>query len=88
MFVNKSVSQMKIYKFGTSSCVIYDIMIVTDDEIRVATIGLHRITEHICKVKKYPAGFSRIEYGSGSSFPYKNEDGTLNERWVELKGDW
>lgn len=76
---------MKLYRFGTSTCLIQDILIITEEDIRVVTIGVSNIREHICKVQTYPAGFTRLVYGNGSSFPYKNADGTMNERWVEIE---
>lgn len=75
---------MKAYRFGEGNFC-YDIIIEEDNgEIRVASVGPKTITEHIAKVTKSPTGYQRLVYGSGSSIPYKNQDGTLNERYKRI----
>ena len=75
---------MKAYRFGEGNFC-YDIIIEEDNgEIRVASVGPKAITEHIAKVTKSLLGYQRLVYGSGSSIPYKNQDGTLNERYKRI----
>ena len=76
---------MKIYRFGNApKC--YQILIEENNgEIRTATVGLTKVTEHIAKVYESKSGVKRIVYANGSSAPYKNEKGVMSERWTEIK---
>lgn len=75
---------MKVYRFGEAKN-FYDLIIEEDNgEIRVASVRPKSVTEYIAKVTKSPTGYQRLVYGSGSSIPYKNQDGTLNERYKRI----
>jgi hypothetical protein len=76
---------MKVYRFGNEPCVCYQIIIEEDNgEIRTATVGLKTITEYIAEPITFKSGITRLNYGSGSSMPYKNADGTLCEKYIEI----
>lgn len=75
---------MKVYRFGEVKNY-YDLIIEEDNgEIRVASVRPKSVTEHIAKITKSPTGYQRLMYGSGSSLPYKNEKGELNERYIRI----
>lgn len=76
---------MKIYKFrGNPKC--YPILIEEDNgEVRTATVGLTKVVEHIAKQYVNKTGAIRLIYSGGSSIPYKNADGTISDRWIEIK---
>lgn len=75
---------MKVYRFGEAKNY-YDLIIEENNgEIRVASVRPKSVTEHIAKVTKSPTGYQRLMYGSGSSLPYKNEKGELNERYIRI----
>lgn len=74
---------MKVYRFGTSTAVCYDIIIEEDDgSIKVATVGLKNVVEKDAKPMLLKSSITRLIYGKGSSMPYKNKDGTLNDKYV------
>ena len=75
---------MKLYRFGNfGKC--FPILIEEENgEVRTATVGLTRVVEHIGRQHVTNSGAIRLVYGGGSSIPYKNSDGTINERWVEI----
>lgn len=76
---------IKVYKYGSEPCMVNDLLIVTEEDIRIVTVGLKEVSEKICTVyKNDKTGYSRLLFGNGSSFPYKNPDGTLNAKWVEV----
>ena len=73
---------MKVYRFGDSPTVCYNIIIIEDSgEIRITTVGLKTIKEEIATIKKCGNGIERLLYGTGSSMPYKNSEGELCEKY-------
>ena len=76
---------MKVYKFGDSE-VYYDLVIEEDNgEIRVANVSKDFIREYIATEVICKDGYIRLSYGTGSSMPYKNADGTINQRFKEIE---
>lgn len=75
---------MRIYRFGNApKC--YPILIEEDNgEVRTATVGLSKVVEHIAKLYENKTGAIRLVYNNGSSVPYKNPDGTISSRWIEI----
>ena len=74
---------MKVYRFGSSTALCYDIIIFEDDgSIKVATVGLKNVIEKEARPMHLKSGITRLIYGGGSSLPYKNEDGKLNDKYI------
>lgn len=75
---------MKAYRFGEyTPC--YQLVIEEDDNtIKVAFVTPKSIVEHIATPVKSKLGFVRLVYGSGSSMPYKDENGNLYERYRKI----
>lgn len=77
---------MKVYRFGNFACRCFSIIIEEDNgEIRVSTVGLETVTEYIAKPYYLNNGMVRLIYGDGSSMPYKNADGTISDKYFEIK---
>ena len=77
---------MKMYRFGSGNVKCFTILIEEDDgELRTATVGLSKVVEHIAKVYKAKCGSTRLVYANGSSVPYKDANGKMSERWIEIK---
>ena len=74
---------MKVYRFGLEKAICYDIVIIGDDgEIRVAFIGTNSVMEYIAKERKFNDNVVRLEFGGGSSMPYKDSDGNLCKKYT------
>ena len=75
---------MKMYRFAMGGkC--FPILIEEDNgEVRTSTVGLQKVVEHIAKQHVTKSGAIRLVYNGGSSVPYKNPDGTISERWIEI----
>ena len=71
---------MKTYKFGDGN--FYSLVIESDDGIKVADVCGDKIIEYDAKEYDCKGGIIRLEYGNGSSLPYKNADGTINEKYT------
>ena len=79
---------MEIYRYGEdANMVCYTILIIEDNgEMRISTVGLDTVNEHIAYEYKCKSGVIRLIYGGGSSVPFKDETGKLHERWVKISG--
>ncbi len=76
---------MKIYKFRGGSPKGYPILIEEDNgEVRTATVGLTKVVEYVAKQYVNRTGAIRLIYAGGSSVPYKDADGKISERWIEI----
>ncbi len=73
---------MKVYKFGKDCTACYNIIIEEDNgDIKVAFVGTTAIKEYLAEIKKYENGVERLIYGTGSSMPYKMQDGKICDKY-------
>lgn len=78
------INCMRVYKFGNNS-ICYDIIIEEDSgEIRVAFISADKVIEYIATPQVLQDGIIRLNFGVGSSMPYKNADGSLCAKYTMI----
>ena len=78
------VNCMKVYRFGDNTFC-YNIVIEEDSgEIRVAFVGVDKVMEYIATPTLLQNGITRLNFGAGSSMPYKNADGSLCTKYTVI----
>ncbi len=75
---------MRVYRFGDNA-ICHNIIIEEDSgEIRVAFVGTEKVIEYIAKPSVVQNGIVRLNFGAGSSMPYKNADGSLCTKYTMI----
>jgi hypothetical protein len=73
-----------VYRFGEGN--LYWLLIEEDDDSkRIVMVCGENITEYEAKEYECSGGMTRLSYGSGSSMPYKNPNGTIFKGWVKVE---
>ena len=75
---------MNLYRFGDNPK-FFTLLIEEDNgEMRVTTVGIKNVIEHIAREYVTKDGYIRLTYAGGSSIPYKNPDGTMSNKWTKI----
>lgn len=75
---------MRVCKLGEGN--LYLLLIEEDNaDKKIACVCGDKTVEYFAKEYECEGGIIRLSYGSGSSVPYKNANGSLFKGWKEVK---
>lgn len=77
---------MEVYRLGDKSNL--DFMVIEDDGTVTVSVNCKgKVIEYEAKPIAGVGGVTRLEYGSGSSLPYKKANGDMDDKYVKIENN-